>query len=132
MTFSKISFFCRGHPNLLGAHRNTIEFTKDKELTLKGDCIVGVDADFSFDLLKPVLGWKRFRMTIKAGGLVDELEAEVNPGFSSEHEVVIRKTGFLSERTLGINANKAAKDIDRKLINALSSPIGCEVIIEPL
>ncbi|MFP4423987.1 MAG: DUF371 domain-containing protein [Candidatus Woesearchaeota archaeon] len=132
MTFSRISFFCRGHPNLLGAHRNTIEFTRDKELTLKGDCIVGIDADFSLSLLKPVVGWKRFHMTVKAGDFVEELEADVNPGFSSEHEVVIRKTDFLSERTLGINATKAAKDLDRKLIKVLSSPILCEVTLEPL
>ena len=41
-----ISFFCFGHKNILAKHRNTLEFTKDKDLTLNGDCIVGVNANF--------------------------------------------------------------------------------------
>ena len=48
----KYSFHAFGHKNLLGTHKNTLEFTKDKNLTLKGDCIVGVNADFDAGELK--------------------------------------------------------------------------------
>ena len=40
------SFTAYGHKNILATHKTTIEFTKDKELSLKGNCIVGVRADF--------------------------------------------------------------------------------------
>ena len=37
--------FAQGHENILGTHKTTLEFTKDKHLTKKGDCIVAVAAD---------------------------------------------------------------------------------------
>ena len=43
-------FNAYGHPNILGTHKTTFEFTKDNELTLNGDCIVGVKADFELSL----------------------------------------------------------------------------------
>ena len=43
-------FNAYGHPNILATHKTTLEFTKDKEVSLKGDCIVAVKADF--DLIK--------------------------------------------------------------------------------
>ena len=33
-----------GHENILCTHNSTIEITKDKSLTKKGDCIIGVNA----------------------------------------------------------------------------------------
>ena len=46
MKNNKYNFTVRGHNNVLALHKNTVEFTKDKELTLNGDCILGVDANF--------------------------------------------------------------------------------------
>ena len=40
-------FPCYGHENILSTHKTTIEFTKDSELTLDGDCILGIKADFN-------------------------------------------------------------------------------------
>ena len=45
-------FNAYGHPNILGIHKTTLEFTKDEELSLDGDCIVGVKADFELSRLK--------------------------------------------------------------------------------
>ena len=45
-----MKFSARGHENIRGVHKTTFEFTKEKELTLKGDCIIGVNADFDFNL----------------------------------------------------------------------------------
>ena len=36
-----------GHSNVQSLHSRTIEITKDKELTLRGDCIIGVNANKS-------------------------------------------------------------------------------------
>ena len=45
-------FHAYGHKNILGTHKATLEFTKDEEVSLKGDCIVGVNADFELKDLK--------------------------------------------------------------------------------
>ena len=36
--------------------------------------------------------------------------------------MVIRKTGFTDKRTFAIHANKAAKDINRELVEKLKDP----------
>ena len=48
----RYSFTCYGHNNVISRHKTTLEFTKDEDLSLKGDCIVGVKADFSLQQLK--------------------------------------------------------------------------------
>ena len=35
----------KGHKNVLSHHKSTFEITKDENLTLQGDCIVGVSID---------------------------------------------------------------------------------------
>ena len=47
-----MKFTAYGHPNITARHKTTLEFTKDKELSLRGDCIVGVKADFSLSEIK--------------------------------------------------------------------------------
>ena len=115
-----------GHPNILATHKTTLEFTKDKEVSLKGDCIVGVNADFELSELKqfikklknnkititikPISKFKKFKETILA---------EINPKFQDDMEFVIRKTDFVSERTFAIKSNKAAFELNRDLIRFL-------------
>ncbi|MBI2130046.1 HAD-IA family hydrolase [Candidatus Woesearchaeota archaeon] len=116
-----------GHENILSAHKTTIEFTKDKELTLNGDCIVGVTSDFDFFGLMGLIEFsiknriKKIKLTISANSLKEDVICDLNEGFSSNHEIVLRKSDFLSERTLGINANKAAIDLSRDFINKIKN-----------
>ena len=44
---------------------------------------------------------------------------EVNPDFNDNKEIVIRKGHFLSKRTLGIRADKSARDIKREIVELL-------------
>ena len=46
------SFNCYGHENITARHKTTLEFTKDEDLSLKGDCIVGVKAGFQLNKIK--------------------------------------------------------------------------------
>jgi hypothetical protein len=115
------SFF--GHSNLLGTHYNTLEFTKEDKLTKEGDCIIGVRADFDPSELKKIV--KRFskvRITIKVGKYKEEVNALTNKDFDDSQEIVIRRSEYLSKRTFGIRADKAAKDIDRRIIELLKNP----------
>ena len=101
-----------GHPNIKASHKTTFEFTKDCFVTKTGDCIVGINADFSLSELKMLLNNKKIKITIKVDNQTEEIIAQPNKSFNSEHEIVVRKTNFVSKRTLAINSNKAAIDFD--------------------
>lgn len=121
------SFNSSGHENILSAHKTTIEFTKDKDLTSNGDCIVGVNSDFDFLKIKKFIGFsiknkiKKIKITINADGLKDCIVCDLNEKFSDNREIVIRKSDFLSDRTFAINANKAAVDLNKNLIKKIKN-----------
>jgi hypothetical protein len=103
-------------------HKNTIEFTKDEEVSVKGDCIVAVSADFDANELKRFVSENKHKKVIceiMAGDIQDSFSFFFNPGFLDEHEIVIRKTEFKSSRTLGVKAEKAAKDLKRELVEKI-------------
>lgn len=117
-------FAAYGHPNILGTHKTTLEFTKEHELSLKGDCIIGVNAEFNLSEIKKFIKGqknKKVAITIAAESkkFRENIIAELNPNFSSEKEFVIRKTDFVSERTFAISSDKAAFDLNRGLIDYL-------------
>ncbi|MEK6891838.1 MAG: DUF371 domain-containing protein [Nanoarchaeota archaeon] len=127
-------FHAYGHQNILGTHKTTLEFTKDENLTLKGDCIVGVKADFELKEIKKFIKKiknKKITITIQTsdGKIKDKLEAEINPEFNGKKEIVIRKADFISDRTLAIKANKAAFELKKGLIECLKSKEGEITII---
>jgi putative hydrolase of the HAD superfamily len=116
----RYTFTARGNKNILATHKNTLEFTKDKELSLDGDCIVGVDADFSLAALKQMASaHNRLRIRISAGGVSDEVDFTANKNFSSDRELVLRFSEFNSDRTFGFRASKSAAHLDRKLASKL-------------
>ena len=121
-------FTAYGHPNILAAHKAALEFTKDKELSLKGDCIIGVNADFDLGKIKEFIKQSKTNkiaeITIEAFGksnkkIKETILAELNPDFDSNKEMVIRKADFVSERTFAIRANKASFGLNRDLIEFL-------------
>ena len=120
-------FSAYGHPNILATHKTTLEFTKDEELSLKGDCIVGIKADFDLkelvDLIRNSNKNNDKKVTIKIMSknkkIQEKMYAELNPSFNHNKELVIRKSDFVSDRTLAISSNKAAFDLNRDLIDFL-------------
>ncbi len=126
----KYEFFAYGHPNVLSIHKMTLEFTKDTKLTKRGDCIVGVNADFEFEELEKFLACKRITLTITAGEITERITAVPNPDFRSNHEMVIRKTDFFSERTFAIKADKAAIDMDKRLVAEMKKDIRATIMVE--
>lgn len=121
-----ISFFSFGHENILSTQRNTFEFTKDERLSKDGDCIIGVSSNFSLEKIRNFLSSinkeSSIIITISAGGFSEKISALPNFDFSSNDEIVVRKTGFVSERTLGIWADKSSKELSRALIERLKDP----------
>ena len=121
------SFNCYGHENITARHKTTLEFTKDRDLSLKGDCIIGVNADFSLPQLKNFIkSIDNNKITIiietmnninkNNNKIIEKINAEINPGFNSDKDIVIRKSDFRDERTLAVKADKAAYELSRELI----------------
>ena len=117
-----MKFRIKGHENVLATHNSTLEFTKDMYLTKKGDCIIGVDSDFDYNELMKIVKKEKIVITITIDDQKEIINAKVNKNFNHKHEIVIRKTSFLSDRTLGIYADKAAIDVDRNIIEKLKNP----------
>jgi len=118
-----VIFHFFGHSNVSGTHYNTLEFTKDLNLTKEGDCIIGVKADFDSKHLKEIIQkYSDLKITITVGEHKDEIFAKVNKWFDDDSEIVIRKSSYSSKRSLGINADKSAKDINRDIIEKLKNP----------
>ena len=117
----EIIFFATGHENILGNHKNTIEFTKDDFLTLQGDCIIGINANFNYDEIKKILIWDKAKIEITIDDKIEEIEGIINKKFSNKHEIVIRKSDFISDRTLLTRCDKGAKDLSRDFVNLLKN-----------
>ena len=117
------SFTSWGHKNITGKHKRTFEFIKDSELGLEGDCIIGVTSNFSiYDLKELINEGKKIKMVITVDEISDEVIFEANPTFNDEAEIVVRKSDFISDRTFGINADKACTELKPELIEKLNNP----------
>ncbi|CAN5735745.1 DUF371 domain-containing protein [soil metagenome] len=121
--------FC-GHYNVRSLHARTIEITKDPHLTLRGDCIIGVSANKSCSDL--TIGLKN---KIRNNQSFIEIDLIVEPftfkiqGFGNEnlplthrHDIVLRKSNFICDRTLSLNCNLSAIHIPRKMVELLRDP----------
>lgn len=120
-------FTARGHESILATHKSTFEITKDTHLTRRGDCVVAVAADKGVgdlsDEVKRILRKKGSKLTIvlQAGEEREVVESWGCPELVLSHpgDMVIRKSSFVSDRTLSVRANKAAEDLSRRFVRKL-------------
>jgi hypothetical protein len=128
----------KGHRSILATHKTTLQITKEDHISKRADCIVAVSADKSLrDLasdIKTALSTNaaRIRLTIKVGHM-----SEVITGYGSAalslsdtDDMVVRKSGFVSGRTLMIGADKAARDLDRAFVDKLKTSEDITITIE--
>ncbi len=127
-----VVFRARGHPNIRARHRNTLEFTREPSVTLRGDCIVGVSSTFDPDEMRGFASrGGRAVMRIKTRSGSFEVRFVLNRGFSSKDELVVRRSGFISPRTLGMHADAAASDMPEEMRQELrSQDTVAEVLVE--
>jgi hypothetical protein len=120
----------KGHHNVQSLHPRTIEITKDEDLTLNGDCIIGINANKSCKDLNPEIK-KRIRKndSVIEIGLIVEPYSFIIKGFgdnklllTNEDDIVLRKSKFICDRTLSINCNFSSLEIPREIINSLRDP----------
>ncbi len=125
----------KGHQNIRATHPSTLEITTEKHLTPRGDCIIGVSADKPANKLSPQLknALKRDKSVLiivfLSGKHWDYIIAKgsKNLMLTSDKKIIIRKSNYVEPSTIGILANKSARDLDRGLINNLRK--GAELIV---
>ena len=128
-----IRFTAQGHPNVLATHKTTLEITKEESLTPKGDCIVGVSADFDAGAVRDFArAHANAKMALCCEDVCDEITFTLNPEFSDEQEIVVRMGEHASARTLGTRASKAAKHLSRELVDRLKMGKEIEVTLEAI
>jgi hypothetical protein len=119
-----------GHENVLATNRTTLEITKDKHLTKKGDCIIAVSADKALSDLdlrfKKILRQDNAKLIIQieAGDTSEIVHALGSSRLILLHptDMVVRKSDYLSDRTLAVKADKAAIDLSDKIVKRLRNP----------
>ena len=121
-----------GDPNIRATHKTTIEITKDDHLTERGDCILGIRADRGLKDIKNFLDshkGKKLIVEFIVDDLSDRVTGYLDPrlSFLDERDIVIRKSSYICKRTLMINADKSAAEIDRSIVRKLRE--GKELIV---
>ena len=119
-----------GHENVRALHPRTIEITTEHDLTVQGDCIVGVSAECGCrDIpkkLKEKMKDERTKITLSIQVNDEIFQVFGNGGkdlvLEHPHDIVIRKSKFVCPRTLAINCDKASNDIPRKMVKMLQDP----------
>ncbi|MEM0060835.1 MAG: DUF371 domain-containing protein [Fervidicoccaceae archaeon] len=118
----------RGHRNVRATHRTTIEVTRDDFLTERGDCIIGIMSSAGLSGLRDgakefIRKGKEIVVLFMAGGAVDSVHCRGDERLplSSERKMIIRRSSYIDESTLCIEADKSASSLSRELISKLSS-----------
>ena len=119
----------RGHPNVLGTHRTTIEITKENFLTTNGNCIIGVMSsksvnDYSPKLKELIQNGKEIEIEMIAGPFREIISGigHKNLVLSNEISMVFRLSEFISDRTALIGCSKSSIELDRNFIKYLKNP----------
>ena len=128
----------KGHENVLSLHKSTFEITKDKDLSLSGDCIIGLDIDKSMEDFPEEFKEKlanddtKVIVELRTPNASDTIEGYGHHDLTLSHptDIVCRKSTFVCSRTLMIKSNKAAIDLNRDLIKDLANGESMDVNIE--
>ena len=130
----------KGHGNVLSKHKSTFEITKDQDLTLSGDCIIGVDMDKTMkdipSSLKEKIKNENTKIIVKLSteNGKDEIIGYGHRDLSLNHptDIVCRKSDFICSRTLMIKSNKASCDLNREIIKDLKEGkiLDFEIIVD--
>lgn len=126
-------FYASGDPKISAQHPTTLEITKEDVKSKRGDCIVAARSSVGFrelpeEIKAAALKGDTMTVVIEAAGHSERIKGRGSGAltFADEKEMVIRKSGYVCGRTLMINSDKAAVDLDRDLVEELKKG-GCTV-----
>jgi hypothetical protein len=116
-----------GHPQIRATHPTTLEITKEKDVTPRGDCIIAtraskgaVDLSPSFKQLAAQPS-TQITMTLTVNGCTLHVIGRGDLGLTFTHptDLVARKSKYTCSRTLMVEADKAAADLPRSFVGVL-------------
>ena len=129
-----------GHENVLAEHASTFEVTTEDFLTEAGDCILGIEADRAPADFDPEFvaaasdDSARITAIIEADGNHVEITGRGDSRLTFENEVsmVGRTSEYVDDRTIMVEADAAAADLDRELVAALAdgATLSIELTVE--
>jgi hypothetical protein len=133
----------RGHANVSGTHASTLEVTAEDFLTPAGDCIVGIDADTTPaglpDAFREAARSREARITAELeareaatdGARTETVSGRGHPELTLESDtsMVVRTSEHVDDRTVLVDAGKAAADLDRDLVEALAAGAELRVVL---
>ncbi|WP_406536609.1 DUF371 domain-containing protein [Methanobrevibacter sp.] len=128
----------KGHKNVTSHHKSTFEITKDAEIGPTADCIIGTDMDksmfdFPEDFKKRIANSDtKITVVLDTENGHDEITGWGHEDLTLTHptDIVCRTSDYTCSRTLMIKADKAARDLDGKLIEDLKNEKIMEVTIK--
>ncbi len=131
----KETIHAHGHEHVQATHQSTFEVTSDDYLTPAGDCILGIKSDCvpaRFDSAF-VSACQNATATITArievAGIVETVTGRGDPAltFDSDRSLVGRTSEYVDGRTVLVEADAAAADLDRDLVAALAA--GADLVL---
>jgi len=134
----RVEVYGRGHKNVRATHKTTAEFTVEKEISTRADCILLVDCDKGLkdfpDYLKEAVRSLRAVIVVKliVGGRIEVFTGRGDPRLTYDHptDIVVRKSDFICSRTLMVRSDKAAIDVDREIVSMLKRGAEGKAVIE--
>ena len=128
----------RGHRNVTSHHKSTFEITKDAEIGPTADCIIATGMDKSMSdfpqEFKDMIANSNTKITVilDTENGHDEITGYGHEDLTLTHptDIVCRTSDYTCSRTLMIGADKAARDLDEKLIDDLKNEKIMEVTIK--
>jgi len=117
-----------GHEHVAGEHQSTLELTTDDYLTPAGDCILGIEADrapadFDDDFVEACRNADAtVTLVLEADGHRETVTGSGHPEltFENDRSMVARTSTYVDDRTILVDADTAAADVDRDLVAALA------------
>lgn len=126
-----------GHENVRADHESTFEVTTEDFLTPAGDCILGIEADrspsdFDGQFVEAAQNeTATITATFDAAGRSITIRGRGDPRLTFENEVsmVGRTSDYVDDRTIMVEADAAATDVDRDFVKALAEGVDLTVTL---
>lgn len=118
----------QGHENVTAEHESTLEVTTEGFLTPAGDCIVGIEADrapadFAAEFISAAQDASAtITLTLEAVDCMATITGRGDPDLTFENSVsmVARTSDYVDDRTIMVEADTAAADLDTELVAVLA------------
>ncbi|EMA47268.1 DUF371 domain-containing protein [Halococcus saccharolyticus] len=118
----------RGHEHVTAQHASTLELTSDDYLTPAGDCIIGIEADRTpADFDRGFVAACRdadatITATFEADDHTETVSGRGHPDleFANDRSLVCRTSEYVDDRTVMVEGDAAAADLDREFVAALA------------